>query len=96
MLIEYGSKKALDSLKQLFTNVPVLQYYSLQDKITLQRDALQSAWPGCNPFAQWAAIGIFIMCFNIAEMHYFQIEEERLAMCLLVNTMMCIYIYIYI
>ena len=37
-----ASAKALDTLKQLVTNTPVLRYYSLWDEVRIQYDASQT------------------------------------------------------
>ena len=41
---DHMRQQTLDELKKAVTNTPILRYYTLQEEVTLQCDALQTSW----------------------------------------------------
>ena len=75
---EQPQQQALDTLKQLVTNAPVLQYYSLQDDVTKQCDVSQSGL-GATLLQNGQPVEYSSHALTSAEIHYAQIEKELLA-----------------
>jgi len=75
---EQPQQKALDTLKQMVTNAPVLRYYSLRDEVTIQCDASQTGL-GAVLLQNGQPVAYASRALTAAETHYAQIEKELLA-----------------
>ena len=69
---------AFDKLKQLFINVPVLQYYDVNKPVTVQCDASQAGL-GCAIMQDGQPVEYASRALTQTEQAYAQIEKELLA-----------------
>ena len=75
---EQPQQKALDTLKQMVTNTPVLHNYSLCDEVTIQCDASQTGL-GAALLQNGQPVAYSLRALISTETHYAQIEKELLA-----------------
>ena len=73
-----GQDSALRHIKEAVTRTPVLQYYNLEDEVTLQCDASQHGL-GAASLQKSQPVAYALRALTPAESKYAQIEKELLA-----------------
>lgn len=71
---------ALEKIKNILTQGPVLQYYNVNNQVTVQADASQSGLGACL-LQQGQPIAYASRALTTTEQNYSQIEKEMLAIC---------------
>ena len=71
---DHPQQAAVDKLKQMVTNTPVLGYYSLQEEMTIQCDASQTGL-GAALLQNDQPVAYASCALTMAETHYAQIEK---------------------
>ena len=77
-LWDHPQQAAVDKLKQMVTNTPVLRYYSLQEEVTIQCDVSQTGL-GALLLQNDQPVAYASRALTTTEIHYAQIEKELLA-----------------
>ena len=78
---DQAQQGALDVLKEVVTNIPVLRYYHLEEETTLQCDASQFGL-GAALMQRGQPVAYASRALTPAETRYAQIEKELLAIVL--------------
>ena len=75
---DHPQQEALEALKKAASSTPVLRYYNLKEKVTLQCDASQSGL-GAVLMQNGQPVGYTSRALTLTESRYAQIEKELLA-----------------
>ena len=75
---DHPQQEALEALKKAVSSTPILQYYNLEEKVTLQCDASQSGL-GAVLMQNGQPVGYASRALTLTESRYAQIEKELLA-----------------
>ena len=76
--LDNPQQEAVEKLKQAVMSMPVLQFYNMQEEVTLQGDALQSGL-GAAMMQNGQPVAYASRALTSAETRYAQIEKELLA-----------------
>ena len=75
---DHPQQEALEALKKAVSSTPILRYYNLEEKVTLQCDSSQSGL-GAVLMQNGQPVGYASRALTLTESRYAQIEKELLA-----------------
>ena len=76
--------KAIENLKAVLTNKPVLAFFDVKQPVTIQTDASQSGLDACL-MQRGKPVACASRAMTRAEQNYAQIEKEMLAICFAIS-----------